>query len=131
MARLVCREISSGYPLSGWLISEIVMPVTVTCSGCGKQLNVKDEYLGKRLKCPQCGATFTATESPRPGKKSNQRTPILHFSPGIIALIAACIIIPSVFAFWRYGPGAVMDAWQKNLPDSEDRVKDVVTRGMQ
>ena len=26
-----------------------------------KELRVKDEYLGKRLKCPQCGETFVAT----------------------------------------------------------------------
>ena len=36
------------------------MPIAVSCSGCGKGLKVKDEFLGRRLKCPQCGATFTA-----------------------------------------------------------------------
>jgi hypothetical protein len=91
---------------------------------------VKDEYLGKRLKCPECGATFTATAAPRPGKLATQRTPAVHVSKGVIILIIVAIAIPSIFAFWRYGPGKVADDWQKNLPDSEDNVRSVVERGM-
>lgn len=30
------------------------MPIKVSCQ-CGKQLSVKDEYAGKRVKCPGCG----------------------------------------------------------------------------
>src|SRR5689334_8302010 len=37
------------------------MPTAVTCDGCGKSLSVKDEYIGRLLKCPQCGVKFTAT----------------------------------------------------------------------
>ena|ERR1700733_2096019 len=107
------------------------MPVMVSCSGCGKQLNVKDEYLGKRLKCPQCGAAFTATASARPGKLANQRDAKLHISKGVIVLIIVAIALPSIFTFWRLGPGAVADEWQKNLSDSEGNVLSVVERGMQ
>jgi predicted RNA-binding Zn-ribbon protein involved in translation (DUF1610 family) len=106
------------------------MPVMVSCTGCGKQLNVKDEYLGKRLKCPQCGATFTATASTRPGKIAKQRDARLHISPGMIALIVAVIAIPSIIAFWKYGPAAVEDEWEKNLKDSELNVESVVERGL-
>lgn len=31
------------------------MPILVTC-GCGKSLNVKDEFAGRRVKCPGCGS---------------------------------------------------------------------------
>src|SRR5262245_36015720 len=32
------------------------MPVSVTCP-CGKRLRVPDDNVGKRVKCPSCGAT--------------------------------------------------------------------------
>jgi hypothetical protein len=31
------------------------MPIRVPCSGCEKKLIIKDELLGKRVKCPSCG----------------------------------------------------------------------------
>ncbi len=40
------------------------MPLTLTCS-CGKSLQVADQYAGRRVKCPGCGATQTA-EQPAP-----------------------------------------------------------------
>jgi len=96
------------------------MPVKVGCSQCGKQLNVKDEYLGRKLKCPQCGATFTAeiAKTSRAGKLSKPIAAKIHVSKGMIILIVCAIALPSLFAFWRYGPGRVMDDWQKALPDS-------------
>ena len=36
------------------------MPFQVSCSNCGNRLNVKDEWEGKRLKCPRCTAVFAA-----------------------------------------------------------------------
>lgn len=35
------------------------MPVQVKCA-CGASYSLKDEFAGKSLKCPQCGATVTA-----------------------------------------------------------------------
>src|SRR2546423_1443632 len=49
------------------------MPATVSCNGCGKQLRVKDEYLGKRLKCPQCGETFVATATEEADEERGQK----------------------------------------------------------
>ena len=34
------------------------MTITFHCD-CGKRLNAKDEYVGKRARCPQCGKTVT------------------------------------------------------------------------
>ncbi len=31
------------------------MPIRFSCSACGKKLRVKDEYAGRRSKCPACG----------------------------------------------------------------------------
>ena len=36
------------------------MPFQVSCP-CGNRLNVKDEWEGKRIKCPKCGDMFPAT----------------------------------------------------------------------
>ena len=36
------------------------MPFQVACPNCGNPLNVKDEWEGKRLKCPKCAAVFPA-----------------------------------------------------------------------
>src|SRR4051812_39377192 len=35
------------------------MPVAVACA-CGAAFNLRDEFAGKRLKCPKCGSTVTA-----------------------------------------------------------------------
>jgi hypothetical protein len=30
------------------------MPVTLTCTGCGKTYQLKDEFAGRKLRCPGC-----------------------------------------------------------------------------
>jgi S1-C subfamily serine protease len=44
------------------------MAIGVTCPECGYSFSVRDEYAGKRGKCPQCGGVFradaTAEEAP-------------------------------------------------------------------
>jgi predicted Zn finger-like uncharacterized protein len=35
------------------------MPVAVRCPSCSASFNVKDEYAGKRTKCPKCGGPLT------------------------------------------------------------------------
>lgn len=46
------------------------MPVTVQCPACGKSAGVPDRYLGKSLRCRQCGHTFEASGSPAPPDSS-------------------------------------------------------------
>jgi DNA-directed RNA polymerase subunit RPC12/RpoP len=36
------------------------MPISVICTGCGNRLTVRDEHIGKRIKCPQCQERFVA-----------------------------------------------------------------------
>jgi predicted Zn finger-like uncharacterized protein len=44
------------------------MPEIVNCPQCDRKLRVPDELLGKKVKCPTCGNTFTAevAEPPLP-----------------------------------------------------------------
>ena len=37
------------------------MPEVVNCPQCDRKLRVPEELLGKKVKCPTCGNTFTAT----------------------------------------------------------------------
>ena len=39
------------------------MSIKVTCQACGKNLKVKDESSGKRVKCPDCGNLLTIPEA--------------------------------------------------------------------
>lgn len=40
------------------------MAISVTCSECGRKLKVPDQFEGKRVKCPGCGASFVAAVPP-------------------------------------------------------------------
>src|SRR6476469_2883225 len=46
------------------------MPIAITCAGCGKNLKVKDEWAGKKGKCPQCGTTFLIPAAGEASKKA-------------------------------------------------------------
>ncbi|HEY1860513.1 MAG TPA: hypothetical protein VGG61_09180 [Gemmataceae bacterium] len=49
------------------------MPIIVQCPACGRKLRVPDELLGKIVKCPGCGGTFTGeakTSAPEPEQKA-------------------------------------------------------------
>jgi hypothetical protein len=35
------------------------MPISLTCSGCGKRLKAKDTLAGRTVPCPACGAELT------------------------------------------------------------------------
>ncbi len=38
------------------------MSIRVSCNGCGKELKVRDEAAGKRVKCPDCGGVIAIPE---------------------------------------------------------------------
>jgi len=57
------------------------MPIALTCT-CGKQFNAKDEFAGKRIRCPACG---TIVAIPYPLAETNPETagpqpPVLQVS---------------------------------------------------
>ena len=41
--------------------NESFMPNTIHCPQCNRELRVPDELLGKKVKCPACSTTFTAS----------------------------------------------------------------------
>ena len=122
------------------------MPIQVSCSGCGKKLTVRDELVGKRIKCPACGTTFEASSgaataggmafagAPRPRAAAQEKEGIgakIHVSKGVIVLVALAIIIPTIIAIYTYGPYKVRTQWEAMEPVAQDTVKDVVTRAIQ
>jgi predicted Zn finger-like uncharacterized protein len=49
------------------------MPIQINCPSCSRALRVPDELLGKDVKCPTCGTTFTASaEGPAPAPVAEQ-----------------------------------------------------------
>src|SRR3989442_16044479 len=58
------------------------MPISVTCDNCGKSLKVKDEWAGKRAKCPGCGSTFAV---PGPGVAMAVGPTTTRFDPNAAA----------------------------------------------
>jgi predicted Zn finger-like uncharacterized protein len=57
------------------------MPTLTSCPSCSKQLKVPDELLGRQVKCPQCGTTFTATAAVTPGGPPPPPSPQHPFAP--------------------------------------------------
>lgn len=56
------------------------MPIQINCPSCNRALRVPDELLGKNVKCPTCGTTFTASAEPsppdeEPAPRSSARAP--------------------------------------------------------
>lgn len=44
--------------------------ITFSCPGCGKSLSVKDEFAGRRTKCPKCSNPLDVPSSPRAAARS-------------------------------------------------------------
>ncbi|MCC6416798.1 MAG: hypothetical protein IT429_00960 [Gemmataceae bacterium] len=56
------------------------MPISFGCT-CGKQLQAKDEFAGKRMKCPGCGRILTIPGSPAtPPPEPEPEPPILQIA---------------------------------------------------
>lgn len=52
------------------------MSIPITCPGCGKSLRVKDEWAGKRAKCPGCGGAIPIP-MPRPARAQEEAEEII------------------------------------------------------
>jgi hypothetical protein len=110
------------------------MPISISCTGCGKALTIKDELVGKRIKCPQCGATFTSNEAiaQARSKQSGERTGKgVHVSPGVIMFVSLVVLVVGSLAFYKFVPGRVQDKWSKLRPVAEQQVEDVVNRALE
>jgi hypothetical protein len=113
------------------------MPISVSCMRCGKALKIKDEYIGKRIKCPQCSATFTTGEAQatqqvqKKTADASSKMPALHLGTGAKLFLGAFILIAGSFAGWKLGPGRIISNWTAMEPKARDNVSDVINRGLQ
>ena len=130
------------------------MPISVTCNQCGKQLRVKDEWAGKRAKCPQCGNTFLVTAGGAaaaptafPTKSGatvfnpaaaaaarDQRVKAagkFSVSWGLIFGVGTLAVFLLLVGMFIMGPKKVWNEWEKIGDDAQNDVISVVTRGMQ
>jgi hypothetical protein len=113
-------------------------------------LKVRDELVGKRLKCPGCGNTFEAKAGgggggggggaapakggtridPKKAKKPGEKGPKVAVSWGFIMMIIGALAIPAVVIMWIVGPGRVKRDWEGMFDKAHDSVTDVVTQGL-
>lgn len=68
------------------------MPISTTCSHCGKSYRVADALLGKTAKCRACGQTFTIDAPPEDAATLAESDP--DNSP-LAAMAAAAAAAPS------------------------------------
>jgi predicted RNA-binding Zn-ribbon protein involved in translation (DUF1610 family) len=57
--------------------------VSVICTGCGKNLEVGDDYIRKKMRCPECGVIFDlpAPEKKTPSPSQSASRPIRSATP--------------------------------------------------
>jgi hypothetical protein len=118
------------------------MPITATCGKCGKGLKVRDELIGKNIRCPGCGNSFKAEASSvmpaaslssasKVDPKAKKSAPAFHMSPMWIAWAVMAISIPTILILWFMGPGAVRKQWAEQQPVAESAVEDVINRALE
>lgn len=56
------------------------MPIKVTCEACGKTLTAKDDYAGKRTKCPGCGEPLTIPEPVYDAEQVDDEEPVDEYT---------------------------------------------------
>ena len=110
------------------------MAISVVCSSCGKRLNVRDELVGKKVKCPGCKTTFTASPSgairmkPKGPKEKGAKVSI---SWGFVSMIALGVAIVGMIVAIVFGPVRAKKDWDPMAEKAEADVRDVVERGLQ
>ena len=121
------------------------MPVTVTCS-CGKSLKVRDELIGKRVKCPACGnafpvapvgkapagaTVFNPTAAAAAKGKREAAVGRVSISWGPIIGIAALLLVGIGITAFIMGPKKVWNQWEEIGDQAQYDVIDITTRGLQ
>src|SRR4051794_8228889 len=103
------------------------MPISIRCISCGKTLKVRDELVGKNIKCPACGTVSAATPmtdeaDPRsiaarrkPKEKMNQEPKggtKLALNWGWLSLIAFVVLVVVGVVLFVVGPRARLHDWE-------------------
>jgi len=110
------------------------MAISVVCDSCGKRLNIKDELVGKKVKCPACKTAFTASPSGavrvKP-KAPKEKGPKVSISWGFVSMIALAVAVVGIIVLIVFGPVRAKHQWDPMAEQAEQQVRDVVERGLQ
>jgi hypothetical protein len=108
------------------------MPISIQCDGCGKRLTVKDELIGKIIKCPGCQTKFKAEPTTAIKVKKQEKGPQakVSISWGLVGMIAAGVLIPTAIAVIYFGPVRAKNEWDRISGQVETEIKDVLDRGL-
>src|SRR5215510_11673694 len=89
------------------------MAISVVCDNCGKRLNVKDELVGKKVKCPGCKNPFTASPSGaiKVKKAEKGKAAKVSISWGFIAMIAGAVAVVAIICLIVFGPVRAKKQW--------------------
>jgi DNA-directed RNA polymerase subunit RPC12/RpoP len=68
------------------------MTIMVACAGCGAQLRLRDEYLGRAMACPRCGQRVEPKGSPEAAPVPEP----VHVEPNPVEVAAPPIDFPEV-----------------------------------
>jgi hypothetical protein len=109
------------------------MAISVVCDNCGKRLNVKDELIGKKVKCPACKSAFTASPSGalKVKKIEKGKQAKVSISWGFISMIALGVGVVGLIVAIVFGPVRAKNQWDPMAAEAEQDVRDVVERGLQ
>ncbi len=88
--RAAARRLSAG----GTQQSTTPGSVAVPCPECGRNLKIKAELAGKKVKCPQCGKALVAPQPTRPAK-----TGFISLATGLLAVLGLVFL-----CFWTFWP---------------------------
>src|SRR5947199_10543844 len=87
------------------------MAISVVCDSCGKRLNVKDELVGKKVKCPGCKTPFTVSKVGGAGqtirvkpKVVKEKGPKVAISWGFVSMIVGVLLVVGLVLGWVCGP---------------------------
>ena len=109
------------------------MAVSVVCDTCGKRLNVKEESIGKKVRCPACKNPFTASVDGaiRVKKAVKEKEAKVSISWGFVSMIGLGVGFVLLIVLIIFGPVRAKHQWDPMAEKAENDVRDVVERGFQ
>ncbi len=64
------------------------------CPTCGRRLQIRVEYLGKRVACQHCQGTFVATDASMRGEPIEQGSALLRWANALLNSVAQQQLAP-------------------------------------
>jgi uncharacterized Zn finger protein len=109
------------------------MAISVQCDNCGKRLNVRDELIGKKVKCPACKNAFKAspTTAIKVKKMEKGKQAKVSISWGPILMITGAVLVVGFILMIVFGPVRAKRQWDPMAAQAESDVRDVVQRGLE